>query len=89
MCPGDGAPLTTRLRILAPLQALVGFANFTAAISWLFSIYPALARRRHLAREISLLERHADRIGRPITTARARFIHLDDARKDLPLVLSP
>ena len=68
---GEIAPQTTWLRLLAPLQALIGFATFTAAISWILSIYPSLARRRYLACQASLLARHAARTGRPITALRA------------------
>lgn len=52
---GDITPDATWLRLVAPLEALIGFSLFTAAISWIMSVYPALARRRHLAREVSLL----------------------------------
>jgi hypothetical protein len=41
----------------ALLDALIGFALFTAAISWILSVYPVLGRRRHLAREVALLQR--------------------------------
>lgn len=54
---GDMTPKSTGLRLIAPLEALVGFAIFTAAISWILSIYPVLARRRNLAREVTFLER--------------------------------
>jgi hypothetical protein len=54
---GDITPLSTGLRLVEPLQALVGFALFTAAISWVLSVYPVLARRRNLAREVSLLQK--------------------------------
>jgi hypothetical protein len=54
---GDIAPVTPWLRILVPLQALVGFILLTAAISWVLELYPALARRRALARRLSGLAR--------------------------------
>jgi hypothetical protein len=59
---GDIVPHTGWLRLLVPLEAFIGFALGTASVSWLISIYPVLARRRHLAREVFLLqrsERHA------------------------------
>ncbi len=40
----DGA-----LRLLAPLQATIGFALFTVAVTWVLSIYPALQRQRAFA----------------------------------------
>lgn len=52
---GDITPGETWLRLVAPLQAVVGFLLFTAAISWILSIYPDLNRRRAFAREVSLL----------------------------------
>lgn len=53
---GDIVPTSGLLRVLAPLEAVVGFALLTAALSWVLSVYPALGRRRSLAREITLLE---------------------------------
>ncbi|CAN5870381.1 hypothetical protein BH23ACT11_BH23ACT11_29170 [soil metagenome] len=52
---GDITPTENLLRILAPLQALIGFGLLTASITWVLSIYPALSRSRSLAQEISLL----------------------------------
>jgi hypothetical protein len=52
---GDVTPTSEALRLILPLEALLGFGLLTASISWLLSIYPALARRRSLAYEISLL----------------------------------
>jgi hypothetical protein len=52
---GDITPTEEWLRIVAPLEALVGFGLLSASISWLLLIYPALSRRRSLAYEITLL----------------------------------
>lgn len=52
---GEITPLTPWLRIIGPIEALVGFALITASISWILSVYPVLGRRRQLAREINLL----------------------------------
>ncbi|MBA2468833.1 MAG: two pore domain potassium channel family protein [Chloroflexia bacterium] len=60
---GEITPEPTWLRLLVPLEALIGFALFTASISWIMSIYPGLARRRHLAREVSILHRSEQRSG--------------------------
>lgn len=54
---GDITPESDWLRIVAPLEALVSLALITAAISWILSIYPVLARRRYLARGVFLLQR--------------------------------
>lgn len=53
---GDIAPRAGWLRIAAPLEAFVGFALMTAAISWVLSVYPVLGRRRSLAEEVALLQ---------------------------------
>ena len=52
---GDITPTSEALRLILPLEALLGFGLLSASISWLVSIYPALSRRRSLAYEISLL----------------------------------
>jgi hypothetical protein len=52
---GDVSPATPLLRVLTPLEALLGFGLLTASISWLLSIYPVLSRRRSLAYEVNLL----------------------------------
>jgi hypothetical protein len=52
---GDITPTSEALRLILPLEALLGFGMLSASISWLVSIYPALSRRRSLAYEISLL----------------------------------
>ncbi|MFR9799158.1 potassium channel family protein [Streptomyces sp. MS06] len=60
---GDIAPAAAWLRIVAPLEAVVGFALLTATVSWILGIYPALARRRALALRISQLRRAAHAAG--------------------------
>jgi hypothetical protein len=52
---GDITPAYPALRMLAPLQALMGFVLFTAAISWVLQVYPALSRRRALAKRLSIM----------------------------------
>jgi hypothetical protein len=52
---GDITPESGPLRVLAPLEALVGFALLTASISWVLSVYPVLSRHRALAHEITLI----------------------------------
>jgi voltage-gated potassium channel Kch len=52
---GDITPTSTGFRMLAPLEAMVGFGLLTASLSWVISIYQVLRRRRTLALEIKLL----------------------------------
>jgi hypothetical protein len=52
---GDISPSAAGLRVITPLEALIGFGLLTASISWLLAIYPVLSRRRSLAYEIQLL----------------------------------
>jgi hypothetical protein len=60
---GDISPATDVLRLLVPLEALVGFALLTASVSWVLTVYPALSRRRSLAYEITLLREVTQRSG--------------------------
>ena len=53
---GDVTPTRAPLRLLATVEAAVGFALLTAGISWVLSIYPVLSRRRALAQRTFLLE---------------------------------
>ncbi|MEU5220041.1 potassium channel family protein [Streptomyces sp. NPDC020807] len=52
---GDIAPTAGWLRVLAPVEALVGFVLLSATVAWILGIYPALARRRTLALRLSHL----------------------------------
>lgn len=52
---GDIVPTSDLLRLLIPLEALIGFGLFTAAVSWLLSVYPVLSRRRVFAHEVNLI----------------------------------
>lgn len=59
---GDITPAAWGLRLLVPIQALVGFVLLTAAISWVLQLYPALGRRRVFASRLAALT-HADTQG--------------------------
>jgi hypothetical protein len=59
---GDITPRTEALRLILPLEALVGFGLLTASISWLLLIYPVLSRRRSLAYEIALLRETGEQL---------------------------
>ncbi|SDD54237.1 Ion channel [Geodermatophilus telluris] len=56
---GDIVPASPWLRLVVPLQALVGFVLLTAAVTWVLQVYPALSRRRALALRLALLGRAA------------------------------
>jgi hypothetical protein len=64
---GDIAPAEGWLRLVTPLEALIGFGLLTASVSWLLSIYPLLSRRRSLAYEIHLLTEAEAKTGKPVT----------------------
>jgi hypothetical protein len=65
---GDIVPVDGWLRVAAPVQALVGFALLTAAVSWVGQVYPALTRRRLLALRLASL-RTARGTGGTVDTA--------------------
>lgn len=52
---GDIIPSDPVLRVLTPFEALFGFVLLTAAISWILQVYPALGRRRSVAKRLSIL----------------------------------
>ncbi|MEE6289234.1 potassium channel family protein [Georgenia sp. MJ173] len=54
---GDIVPTGAWLRLLVPLEALLGFALLTAAVSWVLQVYPALTRRRVLSLRLDALRR--------------------------------
>lgn len=64
---GDITPTHPLLRVLATLEATLGFALVTAAVSWLLSIYPVLARRRAFAHRVALLRTMQERSGQRVT----------------------
>ena len=57
---GDVTPVAQWLRVIAPLEALVGFGLLTASVTWLFAVHPAVQRRRALAYEVWLLGQVTD-----------------------------
>lgn len=54
---GDIVPTVGWLRLGAPVQAIIGFALLTGAVSWIMQIYPALNRRRTLSVRLAALQR--------------------------------
>ncbi len=54
---GDIVPTSAWLRLVGPVEALVGFSLLTAVVSWILQVYPALTRRRVLALRLAVLRR--------------------------------
>ncbi len=52
---GDVAPASEWTRLVELLESFIGFGIVTAAITWLLSTFPILARRRTLARDVHAL----------------------------------
>lgn len=52
---GDISPTAGWLRVLAPIEAMMGFALFTASLTWVLSLYPVLGRHRAFAHRVLLL----------------------------------
>ena len=71
---GDITPGEGWLRLVSPLEALVGFALLTATVSWVLAIYPALSRRRVLAIRLALLRDTGLTTGRLDSTAGALLL---------------
>lgn len=57
---GDITPTVGWLKVLVPLEAMVGFGLLSASLSWVVSLYPVFSRHRSLAHEVSLV-REAER----------------------------
>jgi hypothetical protein len=60
---GDITPTSGWLKLLVPLEALVGFGLLTASLSWVISLYPAFSRHRSLAHEASLVRKAESETG--------------------------
>ncbi|MER6852617.1 potassium channel family protein [Streptomyces flaveolus] len=72
---GDIAPDEGWLRLVSPLEALIGFALLTATVSWVLEIYPALTRRRVLAIRLALLRHSGTTTHQVDGTAGALLLH--------------
>lgn len=66
---GDIVPATPLLRVLGPVETLFGLGLLTASISWLISIYGAIARRDSLAHEVHLAKQTEKRLGEKLADA--------------------
>lgn len=62
---GDIAPVEGWLRVVAPLEALVGFVLLSAVVTWTLGSYPAIGRRRALAKRLWLMHEARPREGAP------------------------
>jgi hypothetical protein len=63
---GDLAPMGTAVRVMLPMEAFVGFGLVTATLSWILELYPVIARKRALARQVSLVAELEERHGCPL-----------------------
>jgi hypothetical protein len=63
---GDVTPDAAALRLIVPLEGLLGFGLLSASTSWLLLIYPVLSRRRSLAYEITLLREAEGTAAEPV-----------------------
>jgi hypothetical protein len=54
---GEVVPIDPFVRLLAPVQAVTGFALLTGGATWLLQLFPTLARRRSTALHLTLLGR--------------------------------
>ena len=83
---GDVLPTTSLMRVVVPLEALVGFVLLTAGISWVLQVYPALTRRRALARRLTTMAR-CSAVDAVVTgEASIAVQHLEGVRADLATV---
>ncbi|MDQ2756668.1 MAG: potassium channel family protein [Actinomycetota bacterium] len=81
---GDIVPVSGWLRLATPLEALMGFALFTASVTWILQIYPALATRRALAIRLRLLaERGAQAVDLPPSVLHGLAADIVAVRVDL------
>lgn len=85
---GDITPQSNALRVLLPLEALVGFGLLTVSISWVLSVYPVLSRRRSLAQRVLFLNGAEEETGAPLTHSDAQTLaslasELNAVRNDL------
>lgn len=68
---GNIAPTSDLLRVLMPLEALIGFGLLTASLTWVVSIYPPLTMRRAFAQQIALVRDAELETGISVTQAGA------------------
>lgn len=66
---GNIAPTSDLLRVLVPLEALIGFGLLTASLTWVVSIYPPLTRHRAFAQQIALVRDAESETGISLTKA--------------------
>jgi hypothetical protein len=64
---GDITPTAGWLRIVGPMQTLIGFFLLSAAITWVLSIYADIENRRNLAHQTTLLHQALEKTGVQLT----------------------
>ena len=64
----NSAPASQALRLLVPIEGLIGFGLLTASISWVLSSYPVISRRRVLADTLDQLHKAEQVVGRHVVT---------------------
>jgi ABC-type thiamin/hydroxymethylpyrimidine transport system permease subunit len=74
---GEVVPIEPIIRILAPIQAVIGFALLTASATWLLQLFPTLGRRRSTALSLTMLGRagYADRLHEMDASTAATLVH--------------
>lgn len=83
---GDVLPATPLLRVVVAVEALVGFVLLTAGISWVLQLYPALIRRRTLARRLTTMCRTEAREVVETGHASVAVQYLESVRSELATV---
>jgi hypothetical protein len=85
---GDITPVPNWLRMLGPVQALLGFLLLTAGISWILAIYQDIEQRRSLAHDTTLLHESLTSLGIRVRDLEAGSIErmLDEVTSRLVLV---
>ncbi len=85
---GDITPVPSWLRIVGPIQSLLGFLLLTAAISWILAIYQDIELRRSLAHETTLLKDALEETGIEFRSLDSRTIErlIDEVTSRLVLV---
>lgn len=74
---GEVVPTEPIIRILTPVQAVIGFALLTASATWLLQLFPTLGRRRTTALSLTMLGRagYPERLHEMDAAAAATLVH--------------
>jgi hypothetical protein len=69
----NSAPASRGLRMLIPIEGLIGFSLLTASISWVLGSYPVISRRRVLAGTLDQLHQGEKMTGRHVVALEVAF----------------